>query len=95
MKTTPPRTLVQYMNTHVARWKKQFGAVQKVIDSLPDSHDHTAEIEAAEKRSHTDTDNRSQYEEEKKDEEPSWIYQESQIIDDHTVIKEKNVADSS
>ena len=27
VKTTPPRTLVHAMNTHISRWKKEFGAV--------------------------------------------------------------------
>jgi len=31
--------------------------VQKVLDALPESNDHTTEIQADEKRSHTDTDN--------------------------------------
>jgi len=50
MKTTPPRTLVQYMNTHVNRWSKQYEAVQKVIDALPESRDHTAEMQAGDKK---------------------------------------------
>ena len=50
MKTTPPRTLVQYMNTHVNRWSKQYEAVQKVIDALPESLDHTVEMQAGDKK---------------------------------------------
>ena len=72
MKTTPPRTLVQYMNTHIARWKLKTELVQKAIDALPDSHDHTDEVQADEKRSRTDTDNFSQEDEEKKDNEIHW-----------------------
>ena len=67
MKTTPPRTLVQYMNTHVARWKKQYEAVQKVIDGLPESRDPTAEAQAGDKKSLTVSDNQSQDDEEIKD----------------------------
>ena len=44
MKTSQPRKLVQYMNTHICRWKKQYEAVQKVIDALPESRDQTAEL---------------------------------------------------
>jgi len=44
MKTTPPRTLVQYMNTHLNRFRKKHDEVQKVIDALPESRDATAEI---------------------------------------------------
>ena len=69
MKTTPPRTLVQYMNTHIARWKLKTELVQKVIDALPDSHDHTDELQADDKLSKTNTDNGSQDYEEKKDED--------------------------
>jgi len=68
MKTTPPRTLVQYMNTHIGRWKKQYDNVQKVIDTMPESHDHTAEVQADEKRSRTLSENMSQDAEEKKGE---------------------------
>ena len=66
-----------------------------MIDALPDSHDHTADMQADEKRSRTDTDNMSQLEEEKKDEQPPWVDQESPNIDDHTMITEKKVADGS
>ncbi len=79
MKTTPPRTLVQYMNRHIARWKLKTELVQKVIDALPDSHDHTDELQADDKLSKTDTDNGSQDYEEKKDEEKPWDDQEPVI----------------
>ena len=45
MKTSEPRVLVQYMNTHLARWKKKYEKVQKVIDALPKSRDHTSEMQ--------------------------------------------------
>ena len=92
MKTTTPRTLVQYMNTHIARWKNKTELVQKVIDALPDSNDHTDELQVDEKRSRTDTDKLSQFEEEKKDEEHPWSDQGSMIIKDHVMITEKKVA---
>ena len=79
MKTTPPRTLVQYMNTHIARWKLKTELVQKAIDALPDSHDHTDEVQVDDKISKTDTDNGSQADEEKKDEEKPWDDQEPVI----------------
>ena len=66
MKTTPPRTLVQYMNTHIKRWMLKTEAVQKVIDALPESHDHTAEAQAEGKRSKTVSENSSQEDEENK-----------------------------
>ena len=68
MKTTPPRTLVQYMNTHIARWKLKTELVQKVLEALPDNHDHTDEVQADDRLSKTDTDNGSQADEENKDE---------------------------
>ena len=68
MKTTKPRTLVLYMNTHIARWKIKYDAVQKVIDALPVSQDHTAEGQAGEKRSITLSDKLSQHDEEIKSE---------------------------
>ena len=73
MKTTPPRTLVQYMNTHVARWKRQYEAVQKVIDALPESRDLTAEAQAGDKKSLTVSDNQSQDNEENKGEDKPWV----------------------
>ena len=72
MKTTPPRTLVSYMNTHLGRWKAKTKLVQEQIDALPESHDQTAEMPGDEKRSRTDTDNLSQEAEEKKCEEIPW-----------------------
>ena len=79
MKTTPPRTLVQYMNTHIARWKLKTELVQKAIETLPDSNDHTDEVQVDDKISKTDTDNGSQADEEKKDEEKPWDDQEPVI----------------
>ena len=92
MKTTPPRTLVQYMNTHIARWKLKTELVQKAIDALPDSHDHTDEVQADEKRSRTDTDNLSQEDEEKKDGKNPLGDQEPMNMSDHAMITEKTVA---
>ena len=92
MKTTPPRTLVQYMNTHIARWKLKTELVQKAIDALPDSHDHTDEVQADEKRSRTDTDNLSQEDEEKKDGKNNWGDLEHMNMSDHAIITEKTVA---
>ena len=91
MKTILPRTLVQYMNTHVARWKKQFEAVQKVIDDLPDSRDHTSEMQVGDKKSLTLSDNQSQdFEEVKHGEIPSGD-QESMNMNDHSMITDKEV----
>ena len=71
MKTTPPRTLVSYMNTHIARWKTKYNEVQKVLDALPESRDPTNEAQAGEKKSRTISDNQSQdYEESKDAEQP-------------------------
>ena len=56
MKTTPPRKLIQYMNTHIARWKKNFDAVQKAIDELPASPEQTAELAANENNDITDSE---------------------------------------
>ena len=56
--------LVHYMNTHIARWKTQIDEVQKVLDALPESHDHTSEMPAGDKKSLTLSDHMSQnYEE--------------------------------
>ena len=80
------------MNTHIARWKLKTELVQKAIDALPDSHDHTDEVQADEKRSRTDTDNLSQEDEEKKDEKNPWVDQKPMNMNDHTMITEKKVA---
>ena len=56
MKTTPPRKLNQYMNTHIGRWKKNFDAVKKAIDKLPESPDHTAELATNENNDITDSE---------------------------------------
>ena len=57
MKTTPPRTLISYMNTHVNRWKTNYAAVQRVIDALPPSADQTAEHLADGNKDRTDSEN--------------------------------------
>ena len=91
MKTTPPHTLVQYMNTHVARWKKQFEAVQKVIDALPESRDHTSEMQAGDKKSPTLSDSHSHDFEEVKQGETPLGDQESMNMNDHPLITDKEV----
>ena len=35
------------MNTHILRWKKDYQAVQKVIDELPEAKDATTEGDRA------------------------------------------------
>ena len=80
------------MNTHIGRWKVKTELVKKVIDALPESHDHTDEVQADEKRSRTLSDNLSQEDEEKKDEANPWGDQEPMNMNDHTMIIEKKVA---
>ena len=67
------------MNTHIARWKLKTELVQKAIEALPDSHDHTDEVQVDDKISKTDTDNGSQADEEKKDDVKPWDDQEPVI----------------
>ena len=66
-----------------------------MIDALPESNDHTAEIQADDKRSRSDTDNLSQFEEEKKDEKVPRPDQESKNIDDHAMIPDRKVTEGS
>ena len=92
MKTTPPRKLVQYMNTHIAKWKTKYEVVQKVIDALPPtSNDQTNDMQAADKRSRTDTDNLSQFEEENKDEVTLLADQEPANMNNPAVINDKKI----
>ena len=71
MKTTSPRTLVANMNTYVARLLARPEQVQKVIESLPQSRDQSADLQVAEKGSLTISDNLSpHFEEIKNDEKP-------------------------
>ena len=80
------------MNTHIARWKLKTELVQKAIDALPPvSNDHTADMQAGDKRSRTDTDNLSQYDEENKDEANPWGDQEPVNMNNPTMINEKKV----
>ena len=83
------------MNTHIARWKKQYDAVQKVIDALPESRDHTDEKQAEDKRSKTVSDNLSQEDEENIDEENLWRGQGSMNLDDHTMIPDRKVTEGN
>ena len=57
MKTTPPRTLISNMNTYVARLLARPEQVQKVIESLPQSCEQSADLQVVEKGSHTLSDN--------------------------------------
>ena len=59
MKTTKPRALVSAMNTYVARILAKPDILQKVIDTLPQSADDTAEQQAVDKKSLTVSDNLS------------------------------------
>ena len=59
MKTTQPRALVANMNTYVARLLAKPEILQKVIDTLPQSADDTAEQQAVDKKSLTVSDNLS------------------------------------
>ena len=96
MKTTKPRKLVQYMNTHIARWKLKIELVQKAIDALPPvSKDQTADMPSGDKRSRTDTDNMSQFDEENKDEANTWVDQEPANMNNPTMISEKTIPQGS
>ena len=96
MKTTKPRKLVQYMNTHIARWKLKTELVQKAIDALPPvSKDQTADMPSGDKRSRTDTDNMSQFDEENKDEANPWVDQEPANMNNPTMISEKTIPQGS
>ena len=56
------------MNTHIGRWKKQYEAVQKVIDGLPESPEQTAELWAEGNNDKTISENSQlDQDEEKKD----------------------------
>ena len=91
MKTTPPRTLLQYMNTHVAKWKKNHEKVQKAIDALPKSRDHTSEMQTGDKKSQTLSDNLSDDFEEIKHGEAPWDDQKTKDMNDHPLIMDKEV----
>ena len=76
MKTTSPRTLISNMNTYVARLLARPEQVQKVIESLPQSRDQSADLQVAEKGSLTISDNLSPHFEEIKTEVKPWDDQE-------------------
>ena len=67
MKTTPPRTLVHNINSYINRWKKDYEAVQKVIDKLPEVKDNSEDPELADNRSITRSENSDGDQEENKD----------------------------
>ena len=79
------------MNTHIARWKLKTELVQKVIDAMPESHDHTAEAQAEGKRSKTVSEKSSQEDEENKGEENPWDDQEPMNMNEQTMIPEGKV----
>ena len=73
------------MNTHVARWKKQYETVQNVIDALPESRDHTSEMQAGDKKSLTLSDNHSHDFEEIKHGETPLGEQEYMDMNDYSL----------
>ena len=66
-----------------------------MVDALPESNDHTADIQADDKRSRTDTENLSQLEEEKNDVKAPCADQKAEIMDDHSMIIEQKIAKGS
>ena len=91
MKTTSPRTLISNMNTYVARLLARPEQVQKVIESLPQSRDQSADLQVAEKGSLTISDNLSPHFEESKNSEKPDGDQESRINDDQPSTTPKKV----
>ena len=95
MKTTSPRTLVANMNTYVARLLVKPEQVQKVIDTLPQSVDQSADLQTAEKRSRTLSDNLSQNLEESKNGEKPDEDQEYMNSNDQPLTTPKKVEKGS
>ena len=62
-----------------------------MFDALPESHDHTAEVQAEEKSQKTVSDNLSQEDEEEKGEELPWEDHESMNMNDQSIIPERKV----
>ena len=69
--------------------------MQKVLDALPESRDHTAEGQAEGKSPRTVSDNLSQEDEENKGEDVHWGDQEPTNTDDYSVITQKKLAEGS
>ena len=95
MKTTPPRTLISNMNTYVARLLARPEQVQKVIKSIPQSADQSADLQVAEKGSRTISDNLSPHFEEVKPEKKPWDDQEYKNSNDQPLTTPKKVAKGS
>ena len=95
MKTMSPRTLISNMNTYVARLLARPEQVQKVIESLPQSCDQSAELQVAEKGSRTLSDNLSQNLEESKNGEKPDGDQEYMNSNDQPLTTPKKVEKGS
>ena len=95
MKTTSPRTLISNMNTYVARLLAKPEQVQKVIESLPQSCDQSAELQVAEKGSRTLSDKSSQNLEEIKSGEKPDGDQEYMNSNDQPLTTPKKVEKGS
>ena len=83
------------MNTYVARLLAKPEQVQKVIESLPQSCDQSAELQVAEKGSLTISDNLSPHFEEVKTDEKPWDYQEYKNNNDQPLTTPKKVEKGS
>ena len=62
-----------------------------MFDALPESCDHTVEVQAEEKSQKTVSDNLSQEDEEEKGEELPWEDHESMNMNDQSIIPERKV----
>ena len=83
------------MNTYVARLLAKPEQVQKVIDTLPQSVDQSADLQTAEKRSRTLSDNLSQNLEESKNGEKPDEDQEYMNSNDQSLTTPKKVEKGS
>ena len=95
MKTTSPRTLISNMNTYVARLLAKPEQVQKVIETLPQSRDQSADLQVAEKGSLTISDNLSPHFEEIKTGEKPDGDQEYMNSNDQPLTTPKKVEKGS
>ena len=66
-----------------------------MFDALPESHEHTAEVQAEEKSQKTVSENLSQEDEEEKGEPVPWDDHESMNMNDQSMIPERKVTAGS
>ena len=85
VKTTKPRTLVNRISIHISNLKKNYKAVQKLLDELPQLSEPTSELDKKDQNGDTLSDKSEHDEEDQKDgsiySQPEKVKEEKEAVE--------------